>query len=184
MSRKTAICVIDAQHDFMDISGELSVPNAHKIKSTIAEIIKFGHDRNLTVYFTQDAHDGSEPEMKKNGGPFPFHCMVGTRGQENIEEAIPTKDEKVFTKQCYDVFDKDLGNKEIAKWVKDQGFTEVYLAGVATDYCVKAHALGLIKLGIETYVFEDAIAGVDEKTTANAIEEMKNAGVHFVRFVV
>ncbi|MFW6219692.1 MAG: cysteine hydrolase family protein [bacterium] len=181
---KTAIAVIDVQNDFMNADGNLYVPDAITIKSVIKEIIKFARERNTTLYFTQDNHDGSEPEFIKNGGIFPFHCMMNTEGQKNIDEAQPEEKEMIFHKKCYDVFDPTLGNQNITKWLKDEKIERVYLAGVATDYCVKAHALGLRKLGIETYVFTDGVKGVDSKTTENAIDEMKNAGVRFVRFVV
>lgn len=181
---KTAIAIIDTQNDFMNKDGNLYVPGAEGIKNVIKEIAKFGRDRKKTVYFTQDNHDGGEPEFIKNGGIFPFHCMMNTDGQKNIKEVLPKKGEMVFHKKCYDVFDPELGNQDITKWLKENKIDEVYLAGVATDYCVKAHALGLRKLGIETYVFVDGIMGVDEKTTSDAINEMKEAGVRFVRFIV
>lgn len=178
---KTAFGIIDVQNDFMNINGNLYVPGAENIKDAIKEIIEFGR-KNHIVYFTQDDHDGSEPEFKDNGGPFPHHCMVETDGQKNIEEAKPNWGEFCFHKKCYDVFDPELGNKNIAAWLKGYKIEEVYLAGVATDYCVKAHALGLRKLGIDTYVFIEGIAGVDPKTTEDAIKEMKAAGVQFIRF--
>ncbi len=181
---RTVIGIIDTQNDFMNVGGKLHVPGADKIKNVINNIIKFGRERNTTVYFTQDNHDGSEPEFIKNGGPFPFHCMMNTDGQKNIKEALPEENEMVFHKKCYDVFDPTLGNRDIVRWLKENRITEVYLAGVATDYCVKAHAIGLRKLGIDTYVFTDGIMGVEDTTTENAIDEMKRAGVRFVRFLV
>jgi len=184
MKTKTAIGIVDAQKDFMESTGALSVTNAHSIKHVIREVIRFGRDRGIEVYYTEDEHDGSEPEMICNGGPFPFHCMANTNGQKIINEAVPVKGEQVFKKKCYDVFDPKLGNPDITEWLKKKKITEVYLAGVATDYCVKAHALGLRKLGINVYVFQDAVKGVDEVTTNDAIAEMKTAGVHFARFVV
>ena len=81
-----------------------------------------------------------------------------------------------------DVIDSKLGSPDIAKWIEEKKPTEVWLAGVATDYCVKAAALGLRKRNIEVYIFENAIKGVDEKeTTVEAINEMKEAGCHFVK---
>jgi nicotinamidase/pyrazinamidase len=51
--------------------------------------------------------------------------------------------------------------------------------GVATDYCVRACALGLAAAGARVQVLEDAIRGVAADTTAQTVEEMRNAGVEF-----
>ena len=175
---------IDVQKDFMNSDGALYVPNAESIKGNIKKILKFAQEYNLPIFFTQDQHDGSEPEMANNGGPFPLHCMKGTTGAENI---IDTQ-ARYFEKQCYDVFDGKYGNKNIAKWLQDEMVTEVWMAGVATDYCVKAAALGIrkIKVGesqrqIDVYIFDNAIMGVAPETTESAIKEMKEAGCHFVK---
>lgn len=154
-----ALLVVDAQKDFMNTDGALYVPDAMKIKKTIGNVIKFFRSRDIPVMFTQDCHDGSEPEMNTCGEVFPLHCMVGTIGQDNIDEAIPNDDEPVYTKQCYDVFDSKFGNPIIKQTLKDLGVTEIWMVGCATDYCIKAAALGLHKLGVEVYIFEDAIRG-------------------------
>jgi len=168
---------IDIQKDFMNHAGALYVPNAESIKGNIKKLVHFAQIFNLPIFFTQDQHDGSESEMAKNGGLFPLHCIKGTSGAENI---IDTQ-ARYFDKQCYDVFDGKNGNKNIVKWLKDEAVTEVWLAGVATDYCVKAAAIGIRKLGIGVYIFENAIMGVAPETTESAIKEMKKAGCHFVK---
>ena len=53
--------------------------------------------------------------------------------------------------------------------------------GVATDYCVKAAALGLQDRGYETYVVVDAIAPVDPKDGEKALKEMEEAGIKFIK---
>jgi nicotinamidase/pyrazinamidase len=57
--------------------------------------------------------------------------------------------------------------------------TELYLTGLATDYCVKASALDADKLGFETYVVEDAVAAVNVKPgdDTKALETMRKAGI-------
>jgi nicotinamidase/pyrazinamidase len=169
---------IDSQSDFMNEDGALYVPDAEDIKPLLKKLTKLAKEEKITIVKTMDWHNGSEPEFIKNGGPFPFHCMQETPGSASIIETS-AKGAVRFEKQCYDVFDKKLGNKNIAGWLKDNNVTEAWVYGVATDYCVKAAVLGLRKLGINTYVFENAIAGVDPLTTEEAIKEMKEAGAHF-----
>jgi len=62
--------------------------------------------------------------------------------------------------------------------LKDNNVHEAWVYGVATDFCIRAAVLGLCRLGITTYVFENAIAGVNPETTEVAIKEMRAAGAH------
>jgi nicotinamidase/pyrazinamidase len=174
-------CDVDTQRDFMNSNGSLYVYGSEKIKSTISKINKLAHsDPSITLIKTMDSHDGSEPEMLSNGGLFPLHCVSGLEGQLSIEETDSDK-AIIFTKKCYDVFDPKLGNQDIIQWLKDHPFNEVWVYGVATDYCVLAAVKGLVKYIPNVYVFENAIAGVDEKTTKDAIAEMKSIGAMFVK---
>jgi len=171
---------IDVQNDFMNENGNLYVPNATSIKKNIKNLVSFAVQRKCDIFFTQDQHDSSDPEFKT----FPPHCITDTPGAELIPEAkTKTKKAVYFDKKTYDVFDGKLGNKDIDKWLKDKKVTEVWLAGVAADVCIKAAALGLRKRNIDVYIFENAIAGVDEKNTETSIQEMKDAGCHFVKCV-
>ena len=76
-----------------------------------------------------------------------------------------------FEKQSYDVFT----NPAFAVFLDLMKVKEAVIYGVATDYCVKAAVLGMQKKGIQCYVVEDAIKGVNQKTTQEALEEMVKA---------
>jgi len=193
MNKKVAVCIVDAQNDFINVDGKLSVDGADKIRGTLGEVAKFAHSRGLVLYFTQDAHDGSEPEMQCNGGPFPYHCMMRTNGQKNIVEATPSVNDVVFQKNGYDVFDTKFGNQLLAPWLKKSKITEVYIAGVVGNICVEAHVRGLVKLGIGVTIFEDAIVWMDldkgifcedQDNKEKSIQRMKSLGVNFARFVI
>ncbi|MBI2129706.1 cysteine hydrolase [Candidatus Woesearchaeota archaeon] len=97
------------------------------------------------------------------------------RFQKTEEEGhifIPT----YFEKQAYDIFT----NPALGHVLHIEKPKEAIVYGVATDYCVKAAVLGIQQRGIQCYVVEDAIKGVDPKTTEAAIEEMKKAGAKFI----
>ena len=169
---------VDTQSDFINASGKLYIDDAECIKTNLRKINDLAKEQNITVIKTMDAHDGSEPEMISNGGTFPLHCMKGSAGQLSIKE---TENDKaiIFEKRCYNVFDKKFGNNDIENWLKKNKVKKAWVYGVATDYCVKAAVLGLCKLGIETYIFQNAIMGVNKETTEIAIKEMRKAGAHF-----
>jgi len=148
-----------------------------------------------------------EAELLSNGGIFPDHCMVATTGQNKIAETnaspfyIPTDSkicnaegfmndilkssicaQTIFEKQCYDVFAEVGGNPNLPKLLKYADVTEAIVYGVATDYCVKAAVLGMLKMGIHVMVVKDAIEAVNVNPDdgKNAIQEMANAGAGFV----
>jgi len=83
---------VDTQHDFMDKDGALYIPGAEDIKDSISKLSNYAWDNSIPVIGSVDKHFGTEEykhregEMKKWGGPFPDHCMAGTKGQEKIEQ--------------------------------------------------------------------------------------------------
>ena len=180
---------VDTQGDFINPKGALYVPGAEKIRVILAKITKMAKDDKIEIIKTMDEHDGSEPEMAVNGGPFPLHCMACTEGQAAIIET-GTKKAKIFTKRCYNVFDDKLGNPEIDAWLKKSKFTEAYVYGLCGNICVEAMVMGLIARGIETFVFENAVVwmnleegifckGIDNKELS--IARMRKAGAHFAK---
>jgi nicotinamidase/pyrazinamidase len=171
---------VDTQKDFMNKDGALYVPNAESIKPNLKKLTKFAADNKIPIIASIDIHYGTdkykkvETELKRNGGPFPDHCMEGTVGCQPIKETFPLDMFTTYiTKQSYDVFSNPI--------IKDalKGIKEAIVYGVATDYCVKAAVLGMLKMGIKVIVVADAIMGVDKKTTFEAIQEMINKGVIF-----
>jgi nicotinamidase/pyrazinamidase len=173
---------VDTIHDFFD-GGALPVPGSNIIRPVLANLTKLAKIEKITVLKFNDSHDGSEPEMQTNGGPFPFHCIKDSVGAAGIIETANNR-AVIFEKQSYDVFDSKLGNKLIGSWLMDNHVTEAWVYGVATDWCIKAAVLGLLKLGIKTFVFENAIMGMDPDSSVKAIKEMKKSGANFAKAIL
>lgn len=153
-----------------------------------------------------------EPELKRWGGKFPDHCMDGTEGQkkipetsvetifientsplqriktyslEEIDRIINSGKSIVFEKQGHSVFPTDDchgGNKYIDLFLERLEVTDVVVYGVATDYCVKAAALGMMQRGIQVYLISDAIEAINVNPGdgKKALEEMHRAGIVFI----
>lgn len=68
------------------------------------------------------------------------------------------------------------------KTLKDHGITDLFVVGLAFDYCVKYTAIDAARHGFKTYVIEDATKAVfqDEKAMNASRKEMQDAGVHIV----
>jgi nicotinamidase-related amidase len=184
MKKIIMICV-DAQNDFFG-GGLLPVSNADSIKENIKKVIIFARERNIPIVYTQDNHSEIDKEMITVGGPFPIHAISGTVGQENITEATIKKNEKIFTKQTYDVFT----NSEIKDWLTDNKITECYIFGLVGNICVEAAAIGLRNLGIDVYIFENVVVWMDmEKgifcedndNKEKSVDRLRKIGCHFVK---
>jgi nicotinamidase/pyrazinamidase len=67
-------------------------------------------------------------------------------------------------------------------FLQQKDVKEVYVMGLATDYCVKFTALDAAELGFETYLISDATKGVNIKPddVENAFQEMKKQGIQFI----
>jgi nicotinamidase/pyrazinamidase len=138
---------------------------------------------------------------------FPDHCVKGTAGWLKVQGTLPARfrfvpnvataeieaivDELAggetqgvyFEKEVYSLFANPLAERFLAKLVERAGSApELVVYGVATDYCVRAAALGLRERGYRTTLLTDAIAGITEEGTRAAIAEMQNAGVTLSTF--
>jgi nicotinamidase/pyrazinamidase len=165
---------VDTQFDFMRPKGKLYVKGAASIIPMLKRVTRFITEHDLNYRATMDVHVKDDPEFKD----FAPHCIVGTRGMMKIPE---TSAGRVFKKSTYDIF-SEMFMDEVINGFKNVGITTVIVYGVATDYCVKAAALGFAKRGFRVFVLEDAIAGVERSSTAAAIAGMKAAGIKFRAF--
>lgn len=206
---------VDTQNDFMNKDGALYVPGAEDIKQNLEKLTRYAREKKMPALGSVDIHFGIEEykdregELQRWGGPFPDHCMDGTKGAEKILETnltgihIPAKpygeNFEQFAPAEYDaeellamvngkdsvIFEKQhydvFTNPKTEALLTAADVKEAVVYGVATDYCVKAAVLGMQKRGIQCYVVEDAISGVAPETTKSALEEMVKAGAKFVK---
>jgi nicotinamidase/pyrazinamidase len=202
---KKALVIVDVQHDFCP-KGALPVKDGDKIVPIINSLIsKF----NITVT-TQDWHPKDHvsfsDQPKYQDGSWPAHCIKETIGAQ-IHIGLQLKPENIFVHKGQDkeveeysgfegfvynylkelkLHDKEAKYRKygpsdrLAVVLDQREVDEVYICGLATDYCVKATALSSIKEGFNTFVVLDACRGVFEDTTEAAIKEMERAGVQIV----
>ena len=122
---------------------------------------------------------------------WPVHCVQNTKGAELAAALNRDHIGKVFPKGTDPGIDSysglfDNGHRKstgLGEWLKAQSVTDVFVSGLATDYCVKFTALDAVKMGFKTSFIEDASRGVNlqPNDVSNAIAEMKRAGVIVLR---
>jgi nicotinamidase/pyrazinamidase len=185
-----ALLIVDFQNDFTP-GGALAVPEGDLVGRPIDELL----DSFDLVVATRDWHPpehGSfvgvevDPALWKGMDPpsiWPVHCVQGTEGAELHPSLDRARVDVVIDKgqdplsQGYSGFqDTRLGDI-----LRERGVDRLFVAGLATDYCVKSTVLDARRLGFDVTVVEDAIRGVEVAPgdSDRAKEEMRAAGAKF-----
>jgi nicotinamidase/pyrazinamidase len=199
-----ALMLVDIQNDFLP-GGALAVPDGDQVIPVVNRLQK----AIPLVVATQDWHPpnhgsfaASHPgrkvfdQIELNGLPqilWPVHCVQNTPGAELAAALNHERIAKVFPKGTDPGIDSysglfDNGHRKstgLGEWLKAQGVTDVFVCGLAMDYCVKFTALDAAQMGFKTHLIEDASRGVNVRPddVRSAIEEMKRAGAAIVQSV-
>jgi len=196
-----ALLVVDVQNDFLP-GGALAVPGGDQVIPVINRLM---HSFPLVVA-TQDyhpaghqsfasSHPGKQPGdvIRWQGSHqvlWPDHCVQGTAGAAFAESLHSDHFDRVFRKGLDPQVDSYSGFFDnfhqnpsgLADYLHDQNVTRCFIAGLATDYCVKFTALDAIPCGLDVSLIQDACRAVNlnPDDESAAIEEMRRAGVQIV----
>lgn len=196
----SALLVVDLQNDFCP-GGALAVPGGDAVVPRVnALAARFEH-----VLMTQDwhppghlsfasAHPGKAPfeTVELAYGTqilWPDHCVQGTGGAAfhgglrlDHAELILRKGFRREIDSYSAFFENDHRTPTgLGGYLRERGLDTLYLAGLATDFCVKYSALDGVAQGFTVYVVEDAVRGIDtDGSLAQAWKEMRQAGVRVV----
>jgi nicotinamidase/pyrazinamidase len=194
------LVVIDVQNDFC-FGGSLAVPGGDAVVPLINEIAKdFKH-----VVVTQDwhpkghlsfasSHKGKEPFsqiMLPYGKQtlWPDHCIQGQHGAQLHKMLhVPHTDviiRKGFRREIdsYSAFFENDHETPtgLAGYLKERGFTRIYFAGLAFDYCVRFSAEDAHMQGFETFVIENACKAIDYDGSADDTRKsFKSKGINLI----
>lgn len=189
-----ALLVVDVQNDFADPSGSLTVPGAGAVIEVINREAAVARAQGALVVCTQDWHPERTPHFATDGGPWPVHCVRDTWGAELHPDLAVAGDTPVVRKGSsgedgYSGFTmRDPVSGEtiptpLEPLLREAGVASVVVAGLATDYCVRATALDARRLGFGTTVLTDGVAAVDVSPGDGdrALAELRDAGVELAR---
>jgi len=116
---------------------------------------------------------------------WPDHCVQGTPGAEFPKSLNTLPTDIVIKKGLNKIYDSysgfwDNGKKsqtDMEKELKQRHVTEVYVCGLALDYCVYYTSLDAAHAGFKTMLLLDACRGINETSMHNAVIDMKKMGV-------
>lgn len=197
LGKTDLLLVVDVQNDFLP-GGALAVPDGHAVIAPINRLA----DHVPHVVATQDWHGpghssfastypGRAPfeTIERPYGPqvlWPDHCIRGTHGAELAAELDLRRANLVIRKGFHSHVDSYSAFMEadrrtptgLTGYLRERGLTRLFIAGLATDFCVAWSALDARAAGFETVVVEDAVRGIDlDGSLDRAWAAMAQAGV-------
>jgi nicotinamidase/pyrazinamidase len=167
---ETALVVVDVQNDFADPAGGLYVNDGAAVVPVINEQIGAARAAGARIVYTADWHPESTPHFAKDGGIWPVHCVGDTWGSEFHPDLVvdgPVVRKGTNGEDGYSGFTmRDPETEattptELVGLLQEWGITKLVVAGLATDYCVKATALDGLELGFAVQLLADAVRSVD-----------------------
>lgn len=172
------LIVVDCQNDFID--GTLACLNANEAVDKIIE----SYDENMNVYYTSDFHPKDHMSFVEQGGTWPPHCVAGTWGAELSEKFkdskfVPNAEDTFYKGRNADVEEYsgfDAKNDE-GEYLKDKIGDKVYVAGIASEFCVRETALAFKNYGKEVVVLKDMLGYVNEEEHLKNIAELEELGI-------
>lgn len=181
MEKGAALVVVDELYDFID-GGSLACGHSVEAVEYTQKLIEANPD--IPVLFVCDHHPANHSSFVEQGGPWPPHCVAGTRGGEVHDALKPyVVEELTFYKGCdpaveqYSGFDgRNPADQSLAEVLTILDATSVYVVGIATEYCVYNTANDLKNAGFTVKVIEKGLGYVAEDGHAETLNKMRQEG--------
>ena len=183
MASKRALIVVDVQNDFCP-GGALAVAEGNQVVAPLNKLMKEFLDRGEPVYKTRDWHPEKTKHFAIYGGTWPIHCVQHTRGADFHPDLLDDPRITVISKGFDERADGYSGfdGTQLAQLLREEGVSEVWVGGLATDYCVKQTVIDGVRNGFKVKALADAMrpVNVNADDGQKAIDEMKDAGAEIV----
>ena len=198
-----ALILVDVQNDFMP-GGSLAVHQGDAILPLLNDLVHYPFD---VIVASKDWHPTNHGSFAQNHNKqpgdhiklagldqvlWPVHCVQGTAGSEFAPGWDTTCVDKIFYKGTDPVIDSystffDNGHQKstgLETYLREQNIKDLYIAGLATDYCVKYSVIDALQLGFRTYVIADACKGVNlvAGDSKRALDVMVSIGAILLSF--
>lgn len=180
--KKRALIVVDVQNDFCP-GGTLPVEHGDEVVEPLNQLMQEFLQSGEPVFKSRDWHPPQTKHFSDYGGTWPVHCVQNTRGAEFHPKLLDDKHIRVISKglgdeDSYSAFD----GTDLALQLQRLGVEEVWVGGLATDYCVKNTVLDALKQGFRVKALKDAMRPVEIQPGdgERALDEMRQAGAEIV----
>ena len=196
MMKDTALIVVDMIYDFID--GSLACFHAEEaVQASLAFIDKVTADTEtdptgvhdtFPILFVCDHHPADHCSFAAQGGPWPPHCVAGTRGGQihealaphALEELTFFKGEDPAREQYSGYESKNMAGQSLSEVLALMDIKTVYVSGIATEYCVKNTAEDLLKAGFKVNVLTDCLGYVDHQGHLDTLPVLESEGIRLL----
>lgn len=183
MQNNSALLLIDLQNDFCP-GGSLAVAQGDEVIKVANKLMP----RFETVIATQDWHPKNHMSFVSL---WPEHCVQNSYGAQLHPDLNLSGITIIFKKgldqqiDSYSAFyDNDhLQSTGLAEWLREKNITDLYVMGLATDYCVKFSCLDAVDEGFTVYLIQEGCRGVNlqKHDIENALQAMQDRGVILIK---
>lgn len=177
--RQSALLLVHLQNDFCP-GGALAVAGGDQVIPIANACIRFFASEGFSIVATRDWHPENHCSFHAQGGPWPPHCVQGSRGSQFHPDLKMPPGTLIVSgatnarKEAYSGFD----GTSLEDRLEDLEAQTLFVLGLATDYCVKQTVLDACQRGFRVVVLEDGIRGIDTQPgdSQKALQEMQAAG--------
>lgn len=190
MKQRRALLIVDVQNDFC-AGGALAVPGGDEIIPVLNKYVELFSREKLPIFASRDWHPKETKHFKQFGGPWPKHCVQNTKGARFHPELRLPQETVILSKgmdpdmDSYSAFHAvDSNGIEFFRVLKLFGIHELFVGGLATDYCVKWSVLDALKFGFKVKLLVDVVKGVNTrpKDSEDALHQMITRGAKKTAF--
>lgn len=188
MDKRAALVLVDVQNDFCP-GGSLAVADGDRVALALNPYIERFAAAGLPIFATRDWHPAKTSHFKIYGGIWPVHCVQNSHGaafHPSLKlgaSAITVSKGTAADADSYSGFDAvDAQGRGLADLLRQRGVDEIFVGGLATDYCVKQTVLDGLQHGFSVVLLLDCMRGVDltPGDAARALQEMQRAGARTI----
>lgn len=186
MNGNRALLIVDVQKDFCP-GGTLAVSDGEKVVPVLNQYIKEFVRTHDPIFASRDWH----PRDARHFQEWPVHCVQDSPGAAFHPDLQLPADAVIISKGTspdedgYSAFEgTGPDEKFFDELLREYGVDQLFVGGLATDYCVKASCLDAVKRGMDVVLLKDAVRGVDVTAgdSARALADMEEQGVRMMNY--
>ncbi len=172
-----ALLMVDVQNDFLP-GGHLAVSEGDAVIPILNRYLDYFSRKGLPILATRDWHPANHCSFKNQGGPWPEHCIAQTSGAEFPAALNLPESAQIISKATHPDQDAYSGfqGTDLDSLLKSREIRQLFIGGLATDYCVLNTVKDALKFGYTVYLLQDAVRAVNLSPDdgKKALQEMKD----------
>ena len=162
LTHADALLIADVQNDFLP-GGALGISGGDEILPVLLSYIRRFQSEGLPIFLTRDWHPVDHCSFRRQGGPWPVHCVAGSQGSlpppsfQAPSSAVIIYKAIDANQEAYSAFERT----PLHRHLQALGVRRLFIGGLATDYCVLNTVKDARALGYEVCLLTDGIRAVN-----------------------